>query len=205
MSQILHIDSSYSGSNSASRLLSLEFINAWKERHPEDLIVYRDLAKQPVQYINSTWVKAMDLQPQEYSPLQQEAMKESEVILEEFLSVDRYVFAVPMYGFNVPAVFKAYIEHLIRPGRTYTIDETGLRGLVKEGKKMLVITSRGADYSPNSQLASFDFHEPYIRTIFGSFGIKKIQFIYANNVTQGSRSESISAASESIRQMVQVW
>ncbi|WP_411675396.1 hypothetical protein [Dulcicalothrix desertica] len=35
--------------------------------------------------------------------------------------------------------------------------------------------------------------------------MKDIQFVYANNVTQGSRSESISTAKESIRQVLQVW
>jgi FMN-dependent NADH-azoreductase len=52
-------------------------------------------------------------------------------------------------------------------------------------KKMLVITSRDAEYTRNSPLADFDFHEPYIQTIFGSFGIENIEFIYANNLEFG--------------------
>lgn len=205
MLRVLHIDSSYSGSYSASKLLSVEFTNIWKQIHPSSTILYRDLAKQPVPYINETWVRAMDLQPEEYNEEQIQAMQESERILTEFLAVDRYVFSLPMYGFTVPAVFKAYIEHLIRPGRTYTIDDSGLQGLLNPGKKMLVLTSRGADYSPNSQMASFDFHEPYIRTIFGSFGIQDIQFVYAHNLAFGQREESIAAAKESVRQIVKIW
>jgi FMN-dependent NADH-azoreductase len=205
MLRVLHIDSSYSGSHSASRLLSQEFITTWKLRYPNDSIVYRDIVNQPVPYINETWVKAMNLLPDNYTLEQQEAMKESEIILAEFLGADRYVFGIPMYGFNVPAVFKAYIEHLIRPGRTYTIDDNGLRGLVGEGKKILVITSRGGDYSSNSPLAAFDFHEPYLRTIFGSFGITDIEFIYANNLELGDREKSIYTAKESIRQIIQRW
>ncbi len=205
MSHVLHIDSSYSGSRSASRLLCQEFMSAWKERYPEDSIRYRDLALQPVPYINEKWVTAMDLLPNDYTLEQREAMKESENILAQFLEADRYVFGIPMYGFNVPAVFKAYIEHLIRPGRTYTIDDSGLRGLVGQGKKMLIITSRGGDYSSNSPFAAFDFHEPYLRTIFGSFGIADIKFIYANNLTLGDREQSISNAKKSIRQIIQHW
>jgi FMN-dependent NADH-azoreductase len=205
MSYLLHLDSSYGGTHSTSRLLSQEFITVWKEHHPEDSIVYRDLVKQPVPYINETWVTAMDLQTNEYNIEQKEVMKESEAILAEFLSASRYIFALPMYGFTVPAAFKAYVEHLIRPGRTYTIDDNGLRGLVKEGKKMLIITSRGADYSPNSKFANFDFHEPYLRTIFGSFGIKDIEFVYANNLAFGNRQQSIDEAKESIRQIIKHW
>jgi FMN-dependent NADH-azoreductase len=205
MSRVLHIDSSYGGSHSASRLLSQKFITEWKQYHPDSAIAYRDLVEQPVPYINEIWVTAMNLQPNEYNPEQQQAMANSEMILREFLLADRYIFALPMYGFTVPAVFKAYVEHLIRPGRTYTIDENALQGLVEPGKKMLIITTRGADYSQNSKFASFDFHEPYLRTIFGSFGIKNIEFIYAPNLALGDREKSISRAKESIRQMAELW
>ena len=205
MPHVLYIDSSYSGAYSTSRLLSQEFMTAWSKLHPDSIIMYRDLIKQPVPYIDETWVKAMDLLPNQYSLEQQQAMKESEMILEQFLSADCYLFAVPMYGFTVPGAFKVYIEHLIRPGRTYTIDENGLRGLVEPTKKMLVITSRGADYSKNSEFASFDFHEPYLRTIFGSFGINNIEFVYVNNLALGDREKSISHAKESILQIAQYW
>jgi FMN-dependent NADH-azoreductase len=205
MSFTLHIDSSYSGAHSASKLLSQEFITTWQHYHPDRPITSRDLALQPVPYINETWVTAMDLHPSKYSPEQERAMQASEAIFQEFLAADRYIFALPMYGFNVPAVFKAYIEHLIRPGRSYIIDEQGLRGLLEPGKKMLIITSRGGEYNQSSGLANFDFHEPYLRTIFGSFGIEDIEFIYANNLVLGDREKSISMAKESIHSLAKVW
>jgi FMN-dependent NADH-azoreductase len=205
MSFILQIDSSYSGSNSASRLLSHEFVTAWKQYHPDRQIVYRDLALQPVPAIDSTWVSAMNIPPDRYDAAQARVMASSEPILSEFLAADGYIFALPMYGFTVPAAFKAYIEHLIRPGRTYTVDEQGLRGLVAPGKKMLVITSRGAGYERGSALASFDFHEPYLRTMFGSFGIETIEFVYANNLVLGDRDRSIATAKVVIHDLVKRW
>jgi FMN-dependent NADH-azoreductase len=205
MSFILQIDSSYSGSDSASRLLAREFVTAWKQYHPDCQIAYRDLALQPVPYIDRTWVSAMNLPPDRYNPAQQQAMQASEPIISEFLAADGYIFALPMYGFTVPAAFKAYVEHLIRPGRTYTVDEKGLRGIVPPGKKMLVITSRGAEYTRDLALASFDFHEPYLRTIFGSFGIEDIKFIYANNLEFGDRDKSIAAATTAIHTLAKMW
>ncbi|PSB53053.1 FMN-dependent NADH-azoreductase [Chamaesiphon polymorphus] len=205
MSFILQIDSSYSGSDSASRLLAREFVTAWKQHHPDCQIAYRDLALQPVPYVDRTWVSAMNLSPDRYNLAQQQTMQASEPIVSEFLAADGYIFALPMYGFTVPAAFKAYLEHLIRPGRTYTIDEHGLRGIVPPGKKMLVITSRGAEYNQNSPLANFDFHEPYLRTIFGSFGIENIEFIYANNLELGDRDKSIAAAKTEIHALARTW
>jgi FMN-dependent NADH-azoreductase len=53
--------------------------------------------------------------------------------------------------------------------------------------------------------ACFDFHEPYLRTIFGSFGIKDVKFIYANNLALGDREKSIKDAKISIGSLAKKW
>ena len=52
----------------------------------------------------------------------------------------------------------------------------GRKGLVKN-KKMVIITSRGGDYSPESPFHIYDNQEPYLRTVFGFVGITDITFI----------------------------
>ena len=47
-----------------------------------------------------------------------------------------------MYNFNVPSTFKAYIDQIVRAGKTFGVGPTGYEGLVK-GKKALFITSSG--------------------------------------------------------------
>jgi len=42
---------------------------------------------------------------------------------------------------------------------------------------MVVITSRGGDYSPGSPSQAYDLQEPYIRAVFGLAGIQAIAFI----------------------------
>lgn len=44
---------------------------------------------------------------------------------------------------------------------------------------MVVITSRGGDYSHGSPSAAFDYEEPYLRAIFGFCGLKDIIFVNA--------------------------
>ena len=44
---------------------------------------------------------------------------------------------------------------------------------------MVVITSRGGDYSPGTPFNSHDFQEPYLRAVFGFVGISDIVFINA--------------------------
>lgn len=65
-----------------------------------------------------------------------------------------------MYNFSIPAPLKSHIDHIVRPRRTFTVDANGFRGLVT-GKKMVVITARGSDFSSDSSFASLDFQEPF--------------------------------------------
>lgn len=203
MRRILHIDASYSGGSSVSRVLSQDFITAWGKLYPQDVVLYRDLGHFPVPYINETWIAAIHSPPETHAPETIEALRVSNPLLEEFLSVDRYVFGVPMYGFTIPATLKAYIEHLIRIGCTYEVDENGVRGLV-HGKKALFITSRGGNYPLGSPFGE-DHQEPYLRTIFGSFGIKDVQFINASNLVLGDREESISTARSKLQTLAAQW
>lgn len=203
MKHILHIDASYSGEKSVSRVLSQEFIAAWKKFHPEAAVLYRDLGHFPVPYINETWIAAIHSPLETHTPEMIQALEVSNPFLEEFLFVDCYVFGVPMYGFTIPATLKAYLEHLIRIGCTYEVDETGVRGLV-HGKKALFITSRGGNYPPDSPFGE-DHQEPYLRTIFGSFGIHQVEFVKANNLVLGDREQSISAAQTHLQTLAAQW
>ena len=44
---------------------------------------------------------------------------------------------------------------------------------------MVVITSRGGDYGADSHFYSYDFQEPYLKTIFDFVGITDITFVNA--------------------------
>jgi FMN-dependent NADH-azoreductase len=203
MRRILHIDASYSTASSVSRVLSQAFISACQKFHPEDTVLYRDLGHFPVPYINETWIAAIHSSPQTHTPEMIEALKVSNPLLEEFLSVDCYVLGVPMYGFTIPATLKAYIEHLIRIGRTYEVNERGVQGLVY-GKKALFITSRGGNYPPGSPFGE-DHQEPYLRTIFWSFGITDVQFVNASDLVLGDREHSISTAQAHLQTLAAQW
>ncbi|MBE7383398.1 MAG: NAD(P)H-dependent oxidoreductase [Leptolyngbya sp. SIO1E4] len=203
MRRILHIDASYSGESSVSRVLSQSFITTWKQLHSEAEIFYRDLGQFPVPYINETWITAIHSPPETHTPAMVNALKVSDALMAEFLSVDGYVFGIPMYGFTIPATLKAYIEHLIRIGHTYEVDENGVKGLV-HGKKALFITSRGGNYPPGSPFGE-DHQEPYLRTIFWSFGITDVQFIHASNLVLGEREQSIAIAQTKLQALAAQW
>jgi FMN-dependent NADH-azoreductase len=126
MKRLLHIDSSPRGNRSHSRRLSREFVEQWKQAHPSDVVIYRDIGRNPVPHIDESWIAAAFAPPEQHTPDLQEAIRLSDLLVDEFLAADIYVIGVPMYNFSVPSVFKAYIDQIVRIGRTFAFepDET---------------------------------------------------------------------------------
>jgi FMN-dependent NADH-azoreductase len=205
MAHILHIDASPRGGSSHSRTLSQAFMNYWKVANPSDTITYRDLGHNPVPHVDEAWIGGAFMPPTMHTPEMTQAVKISDDLVDEFLAADRYVFGVPMYNLNVPSTFKAYIDQIVRVGRTFAVDANGYKGLV-EGKKMIFITARGSDFRAEF-LAPYDFQEPYLRSIFGFIGVTDVQFIHANALNQDDavRDQVLGEAHAAIKDAVVAW
>ncbi len=206
MSQILHIDASTRGDRSISRSLSQEFITGWQTTHPDDTVTYRDLGHNPVPFVDEKWIAAAFSDPADHSPELQAAISVSETLVAEFLAADRYVFAIPMYNLSIPAVFKAYLDQIVRVGKTFTVSANGYEGLVTE-RKLLVITSQGGVFQPGTPAAAYNFHEPYLRTIFGFIGVTDVTFITADGLNMGDtlREKSLTNAHQAIKEAIANW
>lgn len=207
MPHILHIDSSPRGDRSFSRKFSGEFISAWKNAHPQDTVTYRDIGHNTIPHIDEVSIAAAFTPPEARTPELAQVIEFSDTLVDEFLAADRYVFGIPMYNFNVPSTFKAYIDQIVRVGRTFAVTkEGGFKGLV-EGKKMLIITARGGNFSPGSPAAPYDYQEPYLKAIFGFIGITDITFINVEDLSAGeeAREQSFAKAHENIAQAVASW
>ncbi|HIK03906.1 MAG TPA: FMN-dependent NADH-azoreductase [Trichormus sp. M33_DOE_039] len=207
MANILHIDTSPRGERSISRALSYEFITSWKDTHPGDIVTYRDLGRNPVPHVDESWIAAAFTPPNARTPELNQAIQLSDSLIDEFLAADRYVFGVPMYNLNIPSTLKAYIDQIIRVGRTFAMDENGYKGLVDSSKKVLIITSRGGDFSPGTPFAPYDYQEPYLRAVLGFIGLIDVTFINAENLNTGddARHKSLAGAKDAIAQAVANW
>jgi FMN-dependent NADH-azoreductase len=183
MSTLLHIDSSARGERSVSRQLTRDFANTWKQAHPGGKIIYRDLGHDHVPLVTENFIAAAFSPPDALSPELRSALAISDELIGELEAANEYVFGVPMYNFSVPAAFKAYIDQIVRVGRTFAVDESGYKGLIG-GKKATVITSSGGVYRTGSPAASFNLQEPWIRSILGFIGIIDIEFVVADGLTE---------------------
>lgn len=141
MASILHLDSSPRGDRSKSRKLAKEFIVAWQEAHPDEVITYRDLRQTPIPHVTEAWIAADFTPPEHLTAEMAKVLEFSDELVDEFVQSDRCVFSVPMYNFSIPSNFKAYIDQIVRVGRTFTVEDGQFRGLIN-GKKFC-LSQRG--------------------------------------------------------------
>jgi FMN-dependent NADH-azoreductase len=106
----------------------------------------------------------------------------------EVVAADEIIVATPMYNFAVPAALKAWIDHIVRAGKTFRYTAAGPEGLLAgKNKKVVAIIASGGSYK-EAGLRALDYEIPYLRFIFGFMGITDIQFIQAGGtvaVAQG--------------------
>ncbi len=192
--KLLHLDSSILGQGSVSRTLSAEVVAAQRAAHPGIDIVYRDLAADPISHLNGPHLAAS----RGATPADVSIEKDAEtgrVVLEEFLAADIVVIGAPMYNFGIPSQLKAWIDRIAVAGKTFRYTEKGPQGLAG-AKKLIIASSRGGFFGPDTPFAAFDHQETYLRTLFGFLGVTDITFVRAEGVALGpdARQQAIEAA-----------
>jgi FMN-dependent NADH-azoreductase len=204
--KLLHVDASILGAGSVSRVLSAEIVDAERRRHraghPEGLeVTYRDLGAAPVAHLSGAHLAAAQGAVPEAADLQHDLAAGQEA-LEEFLAADIVVVGAPMYNFGIPSQLKAWIDRLAVAGKTFRYTENGPEGLAG-GKRVIVASSRGGYYGPDTPIAFLDHQETYLRGIFGFFGITDVTFIRAEGLALGPehRAKSIEAAKAEVARL----
>jgi FMN-dependent NADH-azoreductase len=198
MVKLLHIDASPRDEKSHSRRLSREFFEAFKQAYPNSTLTYRDVGRNPISHVDEQWIASAFTPPEKRTPEMLAAIQFSDQLIDEFLASDIYVMGIPMYNFSVPSGFKAYIDQIVRVGKTFAFEpedkDTPYKPLV-HGKKMFIITACGAHgYSPGGSFEAYNYQDPYLKTVFGFLGITDITFIRVENDEFGDHSLAHSIA-----------
>lgn len=181
--KLLHLDSSILAENSASRELSAAIAARWQQEVAGIEIIYRDLAgTHALPHLSGASLAKADAV---------EAAR-AQRALDEFLAADVVVIGVPMYNFGIPSQLKAWIDRVAVAGQTFRYTEAGPVGLAG-GKKVIVAGAYGGPY-PLAE--GNNFIEPYLRHVFGFFGIDDVSFITAEGlaISPEMRSKAMAEA-----------
>jgi len=184
MATLLHINVSPRGNYSISRQLGNMAVDAWKERNPGGGVIERDLANTSLTFVDLDWIAGAFTPPEQHNENHKKALALSDDLISEVVKADEIILATPMYNFAVPAALKAWIDHIVRSGKTFRYTAGGKpEGLLAgNNKKVRAIIASGGSYK-DTGLSALDHETPYLRFIFGFIGITDIQFIQAGGTS----------------------
>jgi FMN-dependent NADH-azoreductase len=160
-------------------------------RHPSAKVVVRNLAKDPLPQVSEQFAAGRAIARDQSTPEQARALALSDVLVDEVMAADVVVIATPMHNFSVSAAVKAWVDHIVRPGVTFSYSASGPLGLVK-GKKVILALASGGIYG-DGPMKQYDFQEPYLRTVLGFMGMTDVEVV---------RIEGVGLGEDAVRQAV---
>lgn len=173
MPTLLVVESSPRGGQSLSRGLTRAFVEHWRQRHPEGRVVERDLVQNPPPFVTQPWLAAYFTPAGHQTPAMQAELALSDELVAELLAADHIAIGTPVYNYNVPAVLKAYFDHIVRKGLTLGFSGEGL----VTGKRATLLMASGGSYAPGSPIADRDIATAWLRLVLKVIGIEDVSVI----------------------------
>ena len=162
--------------------------------------VVHDLAAEGLPHIDRDYAEGRMLPPDQRSAGQAQAVARAEALLDELNAADVVVIASSMINFGPSSILKAWLDHIVWPGRTVAYSETGPKGLLT-GKKVYMVIASGGIYSVGAA-APHDFQTPYLKYVLGVIGMTDVEVIrveghaYGPEAAEKAISEALSKVAE---------
>lgn len=183
MGAVLHIDCSARDEESVSRRLSRAVVDQLFKSERVGKLIRRDLGAAAPPPVNPIEAAAFFTPPPARTAEQVQALAASDELTDELLTAATVVIGAPMYNFTVPASLKAWIDYVVRPGKTFRRTGAGEFEGLCEGKRVYVCTASGGAFRGTGM----DCLRPYLEAIFGFIGITGLVFFDAEGLAQGER------------------
>lgn len=200
MTKILFIKSSPRGSASVSSQLGEELVDQLRERYPDAELKVRNLALDPVPHISPEYVGGVFKPAAQRSEQEQQLVARGDELIEELEWADHVIVSSGMINFSIPSTLKAWLDHVVRVGRTVQYTADGPVGQLTDRQLYLVLASGGA-YGPDRQ--AWEFQLSYLRQIFSFIGLDEAQVFCAQGTLAPAEiaQQNIASARESIMQL----
>ncbi|WP_250504562.1 NAD(P)H-dependent oxidoreductase [Caballeronia sp. AZ7_KS35] len=173
--EILHIDCS-PRPESCSRRLSAGIVSKLLEFIPEAQIRRRDLGFEPIPHSDAAYAATLAT-PASLAAEGRcaDALRLAEQLIEEVENADLIVNGTPMNNFTVPSVLKAWIDQILRVGRTMRSTPAGKVGLLRDRPVFVGIASGGVFMAEGSNQP--DFLTPYLSAVLNCIGIQTVYYL----------------------------
>lgn len=170
------------GATSVSRNMLDKYLARRRAEFPDETVTVRDLSlpENALPHLSAEFVTAMFLPPDARTAEQARELELSDRLTAELQSADVLIVATPIHNYTVPTTLKAWIDHVARPGVTFTYEGGVRRGLARARSAVFLLSSGGI-YTSGPQAVE-DFLAPYLRHMMVFFGIPDVTVLRAEGV-----------------------
>ncbi|UYY97800.1 FMN-dependent NADH-azoreductase [Peribacillus frigoritolerans] len=170
------------------------FLQTYKETHRADEVTELDLFKAELPYYGNTAITGLYKRNQglELTAEEEYAAKLVDQYLNQFMAMDKVVFAFPLWNSTVPAPLITYLSYLAQAGIMFNYTAEGPVGYAGD-KKVMLLNARGSDYALEG-MASAEMAVSLVKNIIGLWGIKNPETVVIEGHNQyPDRSQKIIA------------
>lgn len=195
MPQILFIHSSaFSGEirkeNQGSYTRKMSRILRESIRGRNVKVLERDVAAKPPGMIDQSFLIAARTPLAHRSPQQADRLKESDELVAEVLASDVIVISCPVYNFGIPAPLKAWIDNIVREGKTYTHGEgrnaKKVYGLLHNKLVVLLQSSGSCGFQSGGYREALNHADKAVVAVFNELGVHKFETATMEGVCEES-------------------
>jgi FMN-dependent NADH-azoreductase len=160
---VLRVDTGVDHGRSVSRALADDLVT--RIVGEGDVVIRRDVSR-GLPFVDVPWLAAA------FAGGDPAGLRMSDELVNELLTAHELVIVAPIYNLGIPATLKAWIDQVVRGGRTFRLTEQGPQGL-SSIERAWIVTCSGA-----TQIGGpFDHNTPYLRAILGFIGIPDVRIV----------------------------
>ena len=204
MPVLLHVSASSSGPASHSRTVGGALVAGLLDIDSMD-VLRRDLAHRPPPHPDRAFVEASLMAAADRGAPERAALALSETFIAEVEAADLVVLDTPMHNFTVPSVLKTWIDHVVRPGRTFHRTAAGKIGLLRDRPVFLVVACGGPVLDPEAGQA--DLLTPYLHYALATIGLRDVSSLRLESLRRGPAAVDAAASQAAawIADQVAAW
>ncbi len=151
-------------------------------------VTLRDLAWAPLPHVDGVYAHALAGRPPVgggtmQPPERLGTLLRSDQLIAELEAAHAIVIGLPMHNYAIPSCLKAWVDHVLRIGRTFSASPEGKRGLLADRPVYIAVASGG--FYAGAKANQPDFVTPYLQAALGTMGLHALHFFALQGMVFG--------------------
>lgn len=180
---VLRLIGSPRGADSESLRLSQQIIEGLAVQAGGRAINLLDYDLNQLAHVDTPYAQALGAMAAANNGQDGDALCRSDALIDALDAADVLLIATPMHNYTVPSALKAWIDHVVRVGVTFTPTPQGKVGVLRD-RPVYVAVSAGGLISGESARQP-DFLRPYLRVALCTVGLHDLQFFTVEGTARG--------------------